>query len=42
VARPFNQWKNLGHPSEGPVGTYSLTDQSAKTNSAEFYRVTSP
>jgi hypothetical protein len=42
VALPFNQWKNLGHPSEGPVGTYSLTDQSAKTNSAEFYRVTSP
>jgi Protein of unknown function (DUF1533) len=39
---PFNQWKNLGHPVEAPPGTYSVTDSTAATNSAEFYRVTSP
>ena len=39
---PFGQWKNLGHPTESPAGVYNVTDSSATTNSAEFYRVTSP
>lgn len=42
VALPFSQWKDLGHPTESPAGTYNFTDPSATTNSAEFYRVTSP
>jgi hypothetical protein len=40
---PLSQWKNLGNPtSESPAGTYNVVDQSATTNSMEFYRVTSP
>lgn len=41
VALPFNQWNNLGHPTETPPGTYNFTDSTA-TNSGGFYRVTSP
>jgi hypothetical protein len=41
VALPFNQWDNLGHPTETPPGTYNFTDSNA-TNSGGFYRVTSP
>ena len=40
---PLSQWKNLGNPtSESPAGTYNVTDPSATTNQATFYRVTSP
>ena len=42
VALPFNQWVDLGHPTESPAGTYNFTDPSAATNPATFYRVTSP
>ena len=39
---PFSLWTDLGHPTEAPTGTYSITDSSAGTNPATFYRVTSP
>ncbi|HEX3624799.1 MAG TPA: immunoglobulin domain-containing protein [Verrucomicrobiae bacterium] len=45
IALPFNQWSNLGHPTEVPAGgysTYDFTDPSATGKPQEFYRVTSP
>ncbi|MGO9585900.1 MAG: immunoglobulin domain-containing protein [Limisphaerales bacterium] len=39
---PFNQWQNLGHPTELPVGTYQFNDSHATNVPQRFYRVTSP
>lgn len=39
---PFSQWIYVGHPTEAPAGTYSITDPAATNNPATFYRVTSP
>jgi hypothetical protein len=45
IASPFNQWSDLGHPTEVPAGSYSVydfTDPSATGKPQEYYRVTSP
>jgi len=38
---PSAQWKNLGHPLEGPAGNYRFTDATA-TNAAKYYRLSQP
>ena len=42
LATPFNQWVNLGSPTEVSFGTYSFTDAQATNNTQRFYTVTSP
>lgn len=41
IALPFNQWKNLGHPTQSG-NTYSFTDSSAAASPQTFYRVSNP
>jgi len=42
LATPFNQWVNLGNPTEVSPGNYQFTDAQATNNSQRFYTVTSP
>ena len=42
LALPFNQWSNLGTPTETPVGNFSFTDPQTTNNVRRFYRVSSP
>jgi len=39
---PFNQWQNMGNPTEVGSGVYQFIDAQATNNPQEFYRVTSP
>jgi len=39
---PFNQWQNLGNPTEVSPGNYQFTDLQATNESKQFYKVTSP
>jgi len=42
VALPFNQWSNIGYPTEIASGYYQFVDQQAASNMQSFYRVSSP
>jgi len=42
LALPFNQWQNLGNPTEVSQGNYQFNDLQATNKSQRFYKVTSP
>jgi hypothetical protein len=42
VALPFNQWSNLGHPTETTPGQYQFSDPQASGYSRRFYRISQP
>lgn len=42
VALPFNEWSNMGNPTEVSPGNYQFSDPSAANLSQRFYYVTSP